>query len=256
MKYLGGWLCMVCLLVTGCSGPTHRTNQQYLDENRLLNTRKILLLPVEATASEYSVMGEQEKLPDWSAKVRYNVEWALKGVDAHRVDLEFVTMPELSERGRKIVDEHLALMRRVVHNSEILAAQGAAWEDKRQNLQFSIGPGLKPLAESTGASVALLIVADDIKPSMSRQAANILVMLAFGPNASIDLGHAAFSLAAIDLRTGQLLWTNTEYNDAKLSADNLSSPAYAGTLLRKAMASYLKGPEYRPPGDYYFLPVR
>ncbi len=203
------WLILLALLA-GCQTiPQHRLNQRVLERPELVTAPgKVVLLPVHVEIKEMSASGITEVVPGWTDTARQLIrervlqrggEW-LKGC-------RLVPLPELEAEQAQRVREYDDLAKLVWADAVVMTRLGGpAWQHKIRHFDYSLGPGLKDLAERTGADRALLILGEDVHTTAGRKALS-LGLAALG--VAVPLGHSFLSAALIDLRTGDLLWVDT-----------------------------------------------
>lgn len=180
--------------------------------------KKVVVLPVNIEVVEVTAGGVEEEVPDWSAEASNSVLKALSAKIKNEPSLKEVKLPRLSKKNNRNVDEHIALYKLVVNTAASLN-----WEHKARRFDYSIGPGLKLLRKKTGADAAILVYGQDEVSTTGRKAKAVISRIPFvgalaGPPPT--LGHSYIHVGVVDLKTGNLLWMNSEYQDGATDLRN------------------------------------
>lgn len=194
---------------------------------------KVVVLPVNIEVVEVSAGGVQEKVPDWSREAAQNVFKALSAAINKQRGMKMVTAPNFAGAAANNVDEHLALYKLVVNT-----ASKIGWEHKIKRFDYGIGPGLKAIANETGADAAIMVYGRDHVSTAGRKARAVvghipIVNIFTGP--APQLGHSFVHMGMIDLRTGDLLWMNSNYRDG---STNLRDPDDAAKMVNEIFEWY------------------
>jgi hypothetical protein len=173
--------------------------------------KKVVVLPVNIEVLEVTAGGVKEEVPEWSAEASKNVFKSLSAAIKKEATMREVRTPKMSRKSAGVVDEHMALYKLVVNT-----ASNIGWEHKIRRFDYGIGPGLKALRRMTGADAAVMVYGRDYVSTTGRKAkavaGNIPIINIFtGPPPK--LGHSYIHIGVVDLRTGDLLWMNSEYRD-------------------------------------------
>jgi len=168
---------------------------------------KILLIEPEIYVKELSVGGVAEKVDDWSNQAKSNVRRALDQQISSKHLFDKLEVPSsLSTDETVSLDEHVALYDVVGFNAFYFGkSQFDGWKHKKKEFDYTLGDGLKSLADKTGADAALFIVGEDHVSSGGRKAARVFAAL-FG--VVLPASPTFLSVGLIDLKTGDLLWMN------------------------------------------------
>lgn len=202
--------CALPLAVQAASSTPHWVHYKLLQSNPKL-PKKLVILPVNVEVLEVTAGGVKEEVPDWSAKASENIYKSLSALIKKNASLVQVKTPRLSKKKSAVVDEHMALYKLVVNT-----ASKIGWDHKNRRFDYSIGPGLKALRKKTGADAAVMVYGRDHASTAGRVTkavlGNIPIVNWFtGPPPR--LGDSYVHVGVVDLRTGDLLWMNSEYRD-------------------------------------------
>jgi hypothetical protein len=215
MKPWGGGLVVLCLIaLAGCAtGQTsvHRDLAQAADRPL---PRKVLLLPVEIRVHEISVGGVVEKVDDWSDQASDNARRYVKSLANSRAVFEVIEAPALSPEEKAQLDQHIALYEVVAGSADLARASPiGAWRERAKDFDYTLGPGLKPLADHTGIDAAMILTGTDYISSAGRKAAmamGVVLGALFGAVIVPQGGSSFVSVGVVDMRTGNLLWFGTD----------------------------------------------
>ena len=230
--------CALPLAVQAADTP-HWVHYKLLQSNSKL-PKKVVVLPVDIEVMEVSAGGVKEEVPQWSAKASKNVFKSLSAAIRKDPTMRELRVPKLSRKSSGVVDEHMALYKLVVNT-----ASNIGWEHKIRRFDYSIGPGLKSLRRATGADAAVMVYGRDYVSTAGRKAkavaGNIPIINIFtGPPPK--LGHSYIHIGVVDLRTGDLLWMNSEYRDG---ASNLQDYGDANDMIEEIIEWYPGIEKYR-----------
>lgn len=201
--------------------------------------KKVVLLPIEVTVSEISAGGMIEKVPEWTEIGHQNIEMALRRMASDQLKIELIKLADLTEGEQLVLNQHLALYQRVGPDAFLFSlSQDPAWKHKKDNFDYTLGPGLKFLRDKTGADVALILVGQDYISSSGRKALMVFGMIAAAAVGVVVVpqGAPAFvSSALVNLNDGELLWIN--FSGRAGSAD-LRKQEDAYLLISEMLASF------------------
>ncbi len=201
--------------------------------------KKVVVLPVNIEVIEVSAGGVEEKVPEWSKEASQSVFNALAAAIGKQGLKEQAT-PQFSGATAANLDEHLALYKLVVNTASRLG-----WKHKIKRFDYSIGPGLRGVADNTGVDVAIMVYGRDSVSTAGRKAravvGNIPIVNIFtGP--APELGHSYIHVGVVDLRTGDLLWMNSNYREG---STNLRDPDDAAKMITEIFKWYPGIESYR-----------
>jgi hypothetical protein len=168
--------------------------------------KRVVILPVDFVVYHLQV-GGQEAVPDWSKAAQEALTSAAfeqLGADPR---FQVLPMPALPEDVQPLLQEHVALLKVVVGSASVLLqGGGAAWAGKKSQFDYSIGDGLRPLADQWQADYAMLISGTQV--TQSGGAAFTQLLVAAG-GVALPGGGTTLAASIVDLRTGAVKWLNT-----------------------------------------------
>lgn len=192
---------------------------------------KVVVLPADVLVRERSAGGVLEKVPDWTKQSSENLTKAM--IEAGRASKQFtvVDTPVLDADEQDALDQSIATFMTVgvtAHNMMLYG--GSAWEHKRKEFDYTLGPSLAFLKEKTGADAALLVAGDDIVSSGGRKAAVVFAaMLGVG----LPTGRSVAVTSMVDLATGNLLWMHFDQSISKDLKDYASAKEMVAEIINK-----------------------
>ncbi len=226
-------------LVARAADTPHWVHYKWLASNPAM-PKKVMVLPVDIEVVEVSAGGVEEKVPNWSKEAGQSVFLALSTAIKKQQGMKEIAAPRFSGTTGANVDEHLALYKLVVNT-----ASRTGWKHKIRRFDYSIGPGLKQLAAQTGADAVIMVYGRDHVSTAGRKAraiaGNVPILNIFtGPPPK--LGHSYIHVGMIDLRTGDLLWMNSNYREG---STNLRDPEDAANMIDSIFEWYPGIESYR-----------
>src|SRR5574341_1225385 len=237
--------CASVALACGFTAAAHADDTPHWVHFKLLNTtttlpKKVVIVPAGVKVFEMTAGDVTEEVPEWSAEASRNVMQALSAAMKGSAGMQEVALPRLNAADTASLEEHKALYKLVVNTvSDIDLAH------KYRRFDYGIGPGLAALQRASGADAALLVNASDYASTAGRKTKAVLghipiVNIFTGP--APRLGHSFMHLGLVDLRSGDLLWVNSESRDG---ASNLRDAQDADKLVRSLFKWYPGIEEYR-----------
>jgi hypothetical protein len=153
--------------------------------------------------------------------------------------MQEVALPRLSPAEAAAIDEHLALYRLVV-----VTAEGTPFGHKVRRFDFGVGPGLAPILQKTGADAVLMVVGRDYASTAGRKTKAVLGKIPFVNilTGDAELGESFVHVGLVDLRTGDLLWMNS---DKRGIATNLRDEKDAQAMIDAIFGWYPGIDKYR-----------
>jgi len=175
--------------------------------------RRILVFRPRIRVGEQSTGGMFEPRADWTELARTNLDNALDQRQALYGNA-LVDAPEAFGEDARRVNEYLSLFGAVANS--IITYQffpGNRLETKKadnrsERFEWSLGPGVAQLPGADQADYGLFIFTEDQYGSTGRKALQIFGALA---GVSVQSGVHAGYAALVDLRTGNVLWINADY---------------------------------------------
>lgn len=197
--------------------------------------RKALLVGPEIHLFEISAGGVPEKVYAWGDEARKAVRAAVLEENGERRALTLIDPPQLEPDDQADLDRHAAMFRRVADQiSAVKEANDSVWKEREKTLEFTLGPGLRRIAQRSGAEAVLFVDGIDFVSSIGRRAVFVLTTLLFGLPV-LPPGSAYLQAGLVDMRSGDVLWLGRDYN---LSPRDLRQPELARDLVRGVFASY------------------
>lgn len=193
--------------------------------------KKVIVLPADVVVQELSAGGVLEKVPEWARQSSSNLTRAMTEVGRGSNHFAILDTPNLTEDEQDKLDEAIATFMTVgttAHNT--LLWGGPAWQHKREEFDYTLGPGLAFLREKTGADAAILMAGDDVISSDGRKAAVVMAaMLGVG----LPMGRSIALTSMVDLTTGDLLWMHYDESASKDLKNYDSVKEMVGTIFSK-----------------------
>jgi hypothetical protein len=211
------WLLLtVALLLAACAGTPSKTvvNESIARSPEQPLPRKILLLPPEVRLHEVSAGGVVERVAGWTNAASTAAANTVRQWAAAKHAFEVVESPALSGEDKAALEQHIALYDLVAGSAHVARNSVIqAWRDRAKTFDYTLGPGLKPLAEHSGIDAALIVSGSDYISTAGRKAAMVMgtILGALAGVAVVPQGGISFiSVGIVDLRTGDLLWFGTD----------------------------------------------
>ena len=197
-----------------------------LVQNLDARPKKVVLLPPQVFVFELSAGGVPTRMADWEASARDNLSAAAIRRARESGLFELVPAPQLATADLDQLDAHIGLYDRVAQSVFVYGrGEQAAWAHKKNEFDYTVGPGLAFLREQTGADAALIVLGADFISSGGRKAA-FIAGLALG--IIMPLGQSFMTAGIVDLKTGDVQWMSF---DASSSMDS-RNPADVDGLMR------------------------
>lgn len=169
-------------------------------------TRRIVVLPVDFTVYHKQVSG-LEAVPDWSTAAQGALSSAAFEQLGANPQFIVLRIPATPDDTQSTLQEHVALLKVVVGSAtSLMQMGGAAWAGKKAAFDYSIGDGLRSLADQWQADYALLVQGSQVTQSGG---AAFTQFLAAAGGVAVQGGGTALSASIVDLRTGAVKWLNT-----------------------------------------------
>ena len=168
--------------------------------------RRIVILPVDFTVYHKQVSG-LEAVPDWSTAAQGALSSAAFEQLSANPQFSVLRMPTTPDEAQPTLLEHVALLKVVVGSAtNLMQMGGAAWAGKKTAFDYSIGDGLRSLADQWQADYALLVQGSQVTQSGG---AAFTQFLAAAGGVAVPGGGTALSASIVDLRSGAVKWLNT-----------------------------------------------
>jgi hypothetical protein len=147
-----------------------------------------------------SSIGTVEGVQNWSNLARRYLALAAKETLHARAGFDVRPLPELSPADATILQEHIALVMRMLAQSADYERR--PWRSRRNQLDLAFGPGLAFLHEQSGADYLVLVDGHQVK-----QSAGAVMMRSFTGGGAVN-GHTTLGIALLDIRSGRIAWFN------------------------------------------------
>lgn len=203
-----------------------------LSQNLEARPKKAVLLPPQVFVFELSAGGVPTRMADWEAAARDNLSSAAIRMARDLKLFELVPAPRLDTPDLDRLEAHIGLYDRVAQSVFVYGrGDQSAWEHKKNEFDYTVGPGLAFLREQTGADAALIVLGSDFISSGGRKTA-FIAGLALG--IVMPLGQSFMTAGLVDLETGDVQWMSF---DASGSLDS-RKPADIDDLMRALYQTY------------------
>ena len=199
--------------------------------------KRIVVLPVEFTVYQKSVAGI-EAVPDWTESAQY----ALGDAAARMLRLddrfEIVAMPTFEGDTEATLREHVEFFKIVADCvTNVIQYGGKAWDEKRTNFDYSLGPGLGFLADAAQADYALIMAGAEVKQTGG---SIFMQILAAAGGYGVPGGGTYVTAGVVNLRTGDLAWFNWQAGAEVfgMTGSDVRDQATALAVVSKLFAEY------------------
>jgi len=158
-----------------------------------------LIVPVAFRVYESSI-GTVESVGPWTNLARHYLALAAQDTVHARAGFEVRLMPELGATDAATLQEHIALVNRMLAQSADY--ERSPWRARRPMLDLAFGDGLAFLHERTGADYLVIVEGHQVK-----QSAGAVVLRSLTGAGAVN-GGTALGIALLDIRNGRLAWFN------------------------------------------------
>lgn len=203
-----------------------------LTQNLDTRPKKVVLLPPQIFVYELSAGGIPTRMGDWEVTARNNLGASAARQAAESGVFDVVAAPTLDPAEQEVLDAHIGLYDRVAQSVFIYGrGEQTAWAHKKNEFDYTVGPGLAFLRERSGADAALIVLGADYISSSGRKVA-FIAGLALG--VIMPLGQSFVAVGVVDLKTGDVQWMGF---DASSSLDTREA-AEVDDLMRTLYQSW------------------
>ena len=168
---------------------------------------RILVFRPDVQVGEQSTAGLNQANAEWTATARAELGKALEKIQASKSN-DLVSLPDLEGEDGAFLADYRALFKVVtdtVFSHRLFP--GNRLPTKRDDLQWTLGPGVAKLGEIGGGDYGLFIYTYDSYGSAGRKAMQIFgALMGVGITSGVHIGYAGL----VDLRTGDLVWVNAD----------------------------------------------
>ena len=229
-------LCAVLLIVSSVMGSPALAAMSAvnpaLSQNLEQRPKKVVLLPPQIFVFELSAGGVPTRMADWEATARDNLVSAATRMARDSNLFELIHAPRLQPTDADLLEAHIGLYDRVAQSVFVYGrGDQSAWAHKKNEFDYTVGPGLAFLRDQTGADAALIVLGSDFISSGGRKAA-FIAGLALG--IVMPLGQSFMTAGLVDLKTGDVQWMSF---DASSSMDSRNAGDVDG-LMRALYQTY------------------
>lgn len=225
-RIIGAVLLMAASLMASAAVAAMSATHPALSQNLEARPKKVVLLPPQVFVFELSAGGVPTRMSDWEATARGNLTAAATRLARESRLFELVPTPQLTTAELDQLDAHIGLYDRVAQSVFIYGrGEQAAWAHKKNEFDYTVGPGLAFLREQTGADAALIVLGSDFISSGGRKAAFAAGLLL---GIVMPLGQSFITAGVVDLTTGDVQWMSF---DSSSSLDT-RTPANVDGLMR------------------------
>ncbi|HKQ23040.1 MAG TPA: hypothetical protein VJT81_01180 [Burkholderiales bacterium] len=233
-----GSLAAVAVLAGCAATPNASVHESIAGKTEQRMPRKMLLLPADIRVHEISAGGVVEKVDDWTISASNHAMKSVREIAGSKSLFEPKEVPALAEAEKHVLEQHLALYELVAASAD-LSKSGpfAPWRERAKTFDYTLGPGLRELAERSDLDAAVVVIGSDYISSGGRKATMALGILAAALTgvAVIPVGGTAYvSVGVVDLRSGNLLWFATNRGQT----DDLRQEQQVRAVLDKLFTDY------------------
>ena len=197
-----------------------------LSQNLERRPKKVVLLPPQVFVFELSAGGVPTRMADWEAAARNNLIAAATQQARESGLFEVLPIPPLAAADFDALDAHIGLYDRVAQSVFVYGrGDQAAWAHKKNEFDYTLGPGLAFLRAQTGADAALIVLGSGFISSGGRKAA-FIAGLALG--IVMPLGQSFITAGVVDLLTGDVQWMSFDSSSSMDTRD----PTDTDSLMR------------------------
>jgi hypothetical protein len=236
--FLAGLACAVLMAVpqTAYAGAVTREGFAFPNEGEV----KIVVFRPDVYVGSMKVGGVDEPNPDWTQAARANIQAAMENAaEARNSNMRF--LPEYEGDEGRLINDYRGLFQVVslaIFQHELLRQRLPTKEmpredrneHKKYRFDWELGAQVARLRDVTGGDYAMFVYTYDSYGDAGRKVAQILVAGLFGSwmPAGVHIGYAGL----VDLRTGHIVWFNTDVQMGGDVRDSEGAVKRVGQLLR------------------------
>jgi hypothetical protein len=196
---------LLVLLLAGCASTTPRLVEGVKADSRLGEGRRILLMPLDVELAELLASGLAEPRAAWTEQATRHLQTAFAAEFARRGAEPVPYDPALLDEAGAARVRQLELLHEVVASSLLMNELGPARLPTKPGYDWTLGPGVRVLAERHRADYAMFTLVRDSYASGGRKALMAIGLIA---GVGVSLGQQVGFVSLVDLKTGQLVWSN------------------------------------------------
>lgn len=174
---------------------------------------RILVFRPEVRVGSQSAGGVVSPNAQWTAEARQNIADALAAAKPGGA-AEVVFVPDLDGDAAATLAGYRALFGAVADTVlQHRLFKGDRLPTKKTGFEYTLGPGVSRLAEGRGGDYALFLFSNDAYGTAGRkllQITSLLTAAAGGVALGVSSGQHTGYAGLVDLKTGDLLWMNTD----------------------------------------------
>ncbi|MFN7834183.1 MAG: hypothetical protein ACK5NY_00095 [Burkholderiaceae bacterium] len=218
---LCGW--SLLLLLTACGSPPLKSSRAEGWTQR--PAAGVLFVTPEFRMYEVPLGGKEQRVVAWEKQASGYFRTAIEQSGALPAGWTRQAAETLDDTQQKLVEQHYGLFCTLAPQLLLVKSDRVpALAEKRENFTYTLGPGLAPLIEATGAQLMVFALGQDRIRSVQRRvfdSAMSLNVMTMGRKAQTG----TMALAVVELATGDILWFDNEFstrrsfNDAEDVAD-------------------------------------
>lgn len=194
--------------------------------------KTVVVLPPQVFVYELSAGGVPTRMGDWEATARNNLTDATVRLAGEAGLFTAHAAPDFDTREQNQIDAHIGLYERVAQSVFVYGrGEQSAWAHKKNEFDYTLGPGLAFLRERTGADAALIVLGSDFISSDGRKA---LFFAGLALGMIMPLGQSFLALGVVDLTSGDVQWMSFD-SSSRLDTRN---PEQVNTLIRTLYQSW------------------
>lgn len=169
---------------------------------------RVIVMPPDLRVMEISAGGVLDILPEETEATKSTWFAAVANRFQNSRAYSVVEMPELSPEETTLLREYVALYSRVSEQAVEMIGDGG-WGHKKRAFDYTVGPGLRFLADRSGADKAVFTGGHVMQSSGGRI---LLTIAAAAAGYGVPSGSTNVSVSIVDLHTGEVEWLNaTQY---------------------------------------------
>ncbi len=170
-----------------------------------------MYLPPEFRIYEVPLGGKEERVVAWEKQASQYFHNTMESIGAAHPDVEMISTNTLSPELSKQVLQHYALFCTMVPQMMLVKSDVIpAMANKRQQFNYTLGPGLAGLEQITGARLLVFAIGQDRIRSTQRRVFDSVLNLNL-----ITMGRKAQTgtlvVAVIDVKTGDIMWLDNDF---------------------------------------------
>lgn len=204
--------------------------------------RAVLLVPAEFEVSQMSAGGVTEPAPDMTATARANIDGTLLKLFADHGVYRGVAMPTLSTEETAVLREHAELFKLLaLDTNQMLNTWSKAWTRGTDRKAYTIGSGLKFLAERSGADYAVFVNGAQITQTGGSV---FLQFMAAGLGYAMPGGGTFLTFGIVDLHDGSVDWFDVRLGAEMfgMTGTDMRNAGTADQVLRTLFGKYPRSP--------------